>query len=196
MVKDRSTKRKKRPFCGNQHTSKQVDVNVSTSSSSKLSILDTANVSIEKETFEKIKGNRIIDIGTLISIFSILCCPKCLASGLKLTEDSKYGLCSNFALICDCGFVTGFTSTPKTKKANTINLLLVFGLRLIGRGFNAGKKLLMTLNLPFVTKSTFRSHELKLYEAVKFASEENMKMSSKVVKNLKRSGSCGVSVDE
>ncbi|GBM43822.1 hypothetical protein AVEN_170420-1 [Araneus ventricosus] len=111
MVKARSTKRKKRPFCGNQHTSKQVDVNVSTSSSSKLSILDTANVSIEK-----IKGNRIIDIGTLISIFSILCCPKCLASGLKLTEDSKYGLCSNFALICDCGFVTGFTSTPKTKK--------------------------------------------------------------------------------
>ncbi|GBM74674.1 hypothetical protein AVEN_58515-1 [Araneus ventricosus] len=53
----------------------------------------------------------------------------------------------------------------------------------------------MTLNLPFVTKSTFRSHELKLYEAVEFASEENMKMSSKEVKNLKRSGSCGVSVE-
>ncbi|GBM43821.1 hypothetical protein AVEN_170419-1 [Araneus ventricosus] len=53
----------------------------------------------------------------------------------------------------------------------------------------------MTLNLPFVTKSTFRSHELKLYEAVKFPSEENMQMSSKEVKNLKRSGSCGVSVD-
>ncbi|GBM74673.1 hypothetical protein AVEN_58514-1 [Araneus ventricosus] len=53
MVKAGSTKRKKHPFCGNQHTSKQVDVNVSTSSSSRLSILDTADVPIEKETFEK-----------------------------------------------------------------------------------------------------------------------------------------------
>ncbi|GBM40798.1 hypothetical protein AVEN_80805-1 [Araneus ventricosus] len=53
----------------------------------------------------------------------------------------------------------------------------------------------MTLNLPFVTISTFRNNELKLYEAVKFASEENMKMPSKEVMNLKRSGSSGVSVN-
>ncbi|GBL94779.1 hypothetical protein AVEN_244759-1 [Araneus ventricosus] len=102
MVKARSAKDKKCRFLENQHTSKPMDVNFSTTSSSKLSILDTTDVSIEKETFEDIK---------------------------------------------------------------------VLGLRLIGSGFNAGKKGLMTLNPPYVTKANFRSHELKLNEAVEFASE-------------------------
>ncbi|GFY23157.1 uncharacterized protein TNCV_3763971 [Trichonephila clavipes] len=68
---------------------------------------------------------------------SILCCPECYATGLKLAEDSKEGLCSNLCVTCSCGFMTGFTSTPKESKKFSLNTLLVFGLRLIGRGFTA-----------------------------------------------------------
>ncbi|GFS73313.1 uncharacterized protein TNCV_4711931 [Trichonephila clavipes] len=91
--------------------------------------------------------------------------------------------------------MTGFTSTPKENKKFSLNTLLVFGLRLIGRGFTDGKKLLCTLNLPCISKNTFRAHELKLLEAVQLCSEENMKAASKEVQNLKKSTTCGVSVD-
>ncbi|GFY19504.1 uncharacterized protein TNCV_4646772 [Trichonephila clavipes] len=121
-----------------------------------------------------------------MGIISILCCPECYATGLKLAEDSKEGLCSNLCVACSCGFMTGFTSTPKENKKFSLNTLLVFGLRLIGRGFTAGKKLLCTLNLPCISKNTFRAHELKLLEAVQLCSEENMKAASKEVQNLKK----------
>ncbi|GFT82431.1 uncharacterized protein TNCV_4927841 [Trichonephila clavipes] len=132
-----------------------------------------------------------------MGIISILFCPECYATGLKLAEDSKEGLCSNLCVACSCGFMTGFTSTPKENKKFSLNTLLVFGLRLIGRGFTAGKKLLCTLNLPCISKNTFRAHELKLLEVVQLCSEENMKAASKEVQNLKKkkSTTCGVSVD-
>ncbi|GFS72234.1 uncharacterized protein TNCV_2442691 [Trichonephila clavipes] len=128
-----------------------------------------------------------------MGIISILCCPECYATGLKLAEDSKEELCSNLCVACSCGFMTGFTSTPKENKKFFLNTLLVFGLRLIGRGFTAGKKL-CTLNLPYISKNTFRAHELML-EAVQLCSEENMKAASKEVQNFKKSTTFGVSVD-
>ncbi|GFT05632.1 uncharacterized protein TNCV_1044941 [Trichonephila clavipes] len=121
-----------------------------------------------------------------MGIISILCCPECYATGLKLEEDSKEGLCSNLCVTCSCGFMTGFTSTPKENKKFSLNTLLIFGLRLIGRGFTAGKKLLYTLNLPCISKNTFRAHELKLLDAVQLCSEENMKAASKEVQNFKK----------
>ncbi|GFU68873.1 uncharacterized protein TNCV_1548571 [Trichonephila clavipes] len=92
--------------------------------------------------------------------------------------------------------MTGFTSTLKENRKFSLNTLLVFGLRLIGRGFTAVKKLLCTLNLPCISKNTFRAHELKLLKAVQLCSEENMKAASKEVQNLKKSTACGVSVDD
>ncbi|GFT34827.1 putative DD41D transposase [Trichonephila clavipes] len=86
-------------------------------------------------------------------------------------------------LFC-CEFMTGFTSTPKENKKLSLNTLLVFGLRFIGRGFTAGKKLLCTLNLPCISKNIFRAHELKLLEAVQLCSEENMKAASKEVQSF------------
>ncbi|GFW43405.1 uncharacterized protein TNCV_2924531 [Trichonephila clavipes] len=40
-------------------------------------------------------------------------------------------------MACSCGFLTGFASSPKENKIFSLNTLLVFGLRLIGRGFTA-----------------------------------------------------------
>ncbi|GBN39792.1 hypothetical protein AVEN_217722-1 [Araneus ventricosus] len=193
MPKARSKKFKKRSFHGNRHRNSVPKNNVSTASATKLNTLESSD-GLEYD-FQELKGNRIIDIQTLLGVFSILSCPKCFATGLKLTEDSKEGLCSNFAIVCKCGFMAGFTSTPKENKKCSLNTLLVFGLRLMGRGFSAGMKLLCTLNLPYVCKKTFRIHELKLLEAVKYSCEENMKAASKEVQNLKKTTTCGVSVD-
>ncbi|GFW87902.1 uncharacterized protein TNCV_1360061 [Trichonephila clavipes] len=115
-----------------------------------------------------------------MGIISILCCPECYATGLKLAEDSKEGHCSNLCGACSCGFMTGFTSTLKENRKFSLNTLLVFGLRLIGRGLTAGKKLLCTLNFPCISKNIFRAHELKLLEVAQLCSEENMKPASKV----------------
>ncbi|GFU26548.1 uncharacterized protein TNCV_1836861 [Trichonephila clavipes] len=70
--------------------------------------------------------NRIINFQDLMGIISILCCPEYYATGLKLAEDSKEGLCSNLCVACSCGFMTGFTSTPKENKKLSLNTLLVF----------------------------------------------------------------------
>ncbi|GBN11246.1 hypothetical protein AVEN_237166-1 [Araneus ventricosus] len=193
MPKARSKKFKKRSFHGNRHRNSVPKNNVSTASATKLNTLKSSD-GLEYD-FQELKGNRIIDIQTLLGVFSILSCPKCFATGLKLTEDSKEGLCSNFARVCKCGFMAGFTTTPKEYKKCSLNTLLVFGLRLMGRGFSAGMKLLCTLNLPYVCKKTFRIHELKLLEAVKYSCEENMKAASKEVQNFKKTTTCGVSVD-
>ncbi|GBN94867.1 hypothetical protein AVEN_191471-1 [Araneus ventricosus] len=193
MPKARSKKFKKRSFYGNRHSNSVPKNNVSTANATKLNILESSD-GLESD-FQELKGNRIIDIHTLLGIFSILSCPQCFTTGLKLTEDSKEGLCSNFAIVCKCGFMAGFTSTRKENKKCSLNTLLVFGLRLMGRGFSAGMKLLCTLNLPYVCKETFRTHQLKLLEAVKYSCEENMKAASKEVQNFLKSTTCGVSVD-
>ncbi|GFV78530.1 uncharacterized protein TNCV_1888361 [Trichonephila clavipes] len=69
-----------------------------------------------------------------MGIISILCCPEYYATGLKVAEDSREGFCSNLCVACSCGFMTGFSSTPKENKKFSLSTLLVFGLRLIGRG--------------------------------------------------------------
>ncbi|GFU74680.1 uncharacterized protein TNCV_2457471 [Trichonephila clavipes] len=185
MPKARSKVSRKRKFYGNRFTKLALNSNNSTSASeAKLSTFDSFHV--PEPEFHGSTGNRIINFQALMGIISILCCPECYATGLKLAEDSKEGLCSNLCVACSCGFMTGFTSTPKENKKFSLNTLLVFGLRLIGRGFTAGKKLLCTLNLPCISKNTFRAHELKLLEAVQLCSEENMKAASKEVQNLKK----------
>lgn len=104
MPKARSNKAKKRTFYGIRYTTATKEnlvlPNIETASSSKLKIFDSSD---DKDAdFQTVKSNKIIDIQTLISIFPVLCCPQCFATGLKLSEDSKEGLCSNFNLACDC----------------------------------------------------------------------------------------------
>ncbi|GFU24762.1 uncharacterized protein TNCV_793861 [Trichonephila clavipes] len=187
MPKARSKVARKRKFYGNKFTKLAFNSNNTSASEAKLSTFDSFDV--PESEFHDFTGNRIINFQALMGIISILCCPECYATGLKLAEDSKEGLCSNLCVACSCGFLTGFTSTPKENKKFSLNTLLVFGLRLIGRGFTAGKK------LPCISKNTFRAHELKLLEAVQLCSEENMKAASKEVQIFKKSTTCGVSVD-
>ncbi|GFX43832.1 uncharacterized protein TNCV_4111111 [Trichonephila clavipes] len=179
MPKARSKVSRKRKFYGNRFTKLALNSNNTSASEAKLSTFDSFDV--PEPEFHGSTGNRIINFQALMGIISILCCLECYATGLKLAEDSKERLCSNLCVACSCGFTTGFTSTPKENKKFSLNTLLIFGLRLIGRGFTAGKKLLCTLNLPCISKNTFRANELKLLEAVQLCSEENMKAASKEV---------------
>lgn len=196
MPKVRAKKSKKRNFHGNRYTATKPSDDISTASSYKLKFPTNEEI---KESFEddanKLNGNRIFDLNTLIFVFSMLCCPECFQTGLKLEEDSKFGLCSNFCLVCNCGYKLGFASTPKKDKKNILNSFLVLGLRLIGKGYTSGKKLLFTLNLPFISKAAFRRHECQLLEAVQSVSEKNMTEAAREVKNLKSTVACGVSVD-
>ncbi|GBM96067.1 hypothetical protein AVEN_111458-1 [Araneus ventricosus] len=156
---------------------------------------DYAELKDEINGRNELKGNRIMDIFILNCVFSALCCPQCLKTGLKLIEEFRFRLYSNFTLTCKCGYKNCFTSTAKIGRKSTLNTLLVLGLRLIGKGFTAGKKLLCTVNLPFMSKSTFRRHEDQLLKAVRCAADKNIKEAATEVRAKTKTSACGVSVD-
>lgn len=206
MGKSRNYVRKKRKFSGNRFSKidqgrndddMEVAENVPTASSLKLDQNEVIPENSECISEEKLYGNRIFDLEILISIFTLLCCPKCLKNSLELTEDSTFGLCSNYLLKCKgCDFMKGFSSTKKVEQLNIINTLMVYGLHLIGKGYSSGKKLCSILNLPYFSKQTFRRLEEKLLNVVSKIANDNMTEAAEEI----RKGSdvpvkCGVSVD-
>ncbi|GFW10321.1 uncharacterized protein TNCV_5096721 [Trichonephila clavipes] len=125
----------------------------------------------------------------------------CTAGSLYLVEDSRFGLSSNFSLHCkNCSFISAFCTSKKLDKMNELNTRFVYGLRLIGRGVSAGKKLCAVLNLPpFLLKLAFRQQEKNLLSAAIFIGEKIMNDAAKGIRQLKQSihgtVNCGVSVD-
>ncbi|GFV11117.1 uncharacterized protein TNCV_2718611 [Trichonephila clavipes] len=153
MLKARS--KVSRKFYGNRERFTKLALNSNNTSASEAKLSTFDNFDVPEPEFHGSTGNRIINFQALMGIISILCYPECYATGLKLSEDSREGLCSNSCVACSYGFMTGFTSTPKENKKFSLNTLLVFELRLIGEEFTAGKKLLCTLNLPCISKNIF-----------------------------------------
>ncbi|GFU12350.1 uncharacterized protein TNCV_723301 [Trichonephila clavipes] len=120
-------------------------------------------------------GNRIIDMEVLLNLFLQLCCPRCFEEGIQLSEDSTYGLCSNFVIRCKhCDFYSGFSSSKKTLNCPEVNTRFVYGMRQIGKGFSAGFKLCGTLNLPRLSKTAYTNHENKLMSVISEVSELSM----------------------
>ncbi|GFW74716.1 uncharacterized protein TNCV_962911 [Trichonephila clavipes] len=66
-------------------------------------------------------------------------------------------------------------------------------MRIIGKGFSAGKKLFSMLNIPYPSKCTYRQHEIKLLHAASQAANNSMFESAKSIAEC--SNECGVSVD-
>ncbi|GFT82884.1 uncharacterized protein TNCV_4434331 [Trichonephila clavipes] len=66
-------------------------------------------------------------------------------------------------------------------------------MRIIGKGFSAGKKLFSMLNIPYPSKCTYRQHEIKLLHAASQAANNSMLESAKSIAEC--SNECGVSVD-
>ncbi|GFV61256.1 uncharacterized protein TNCV_891031 [Trichonephila clavipes] len=114
--------------------------------------LESSHKSLEifsENKFETCQGDRIVTLTNLISLFAIVFCPDCYYQGVELIEDSVSGLCSNMNLKCKyCSFFKAFPTTEKMNGSCLLNSLIVLGLRIIGKGFSAGKK---TMFFPWLT---------------------------------------------
>ncbi|GFW44906.1 CCHC-type domain-containing protein [Trichonephila clavipes] len=173
MAKSRSGRSKKRRFTGNRYTIRATinendetsELNSTESASAKK--LESSHRSLEifsERLFETSKDNRIVSWTTLISFFAIVCCPDCYSQGLELIEDSVSGLCSHM------------------------------NLKIIGKGFSAGKKLCAFLGLPFLSKLAFRNQERKLLKATERVAQENINAALSEIKGNSFT-KCGISID-
>ncbi|GFT86588.1 CCHC-type domain-containing protein, partial [Trichonephila clavipes] len=204
-VSGRSGRSKKRRFTGNRYTIRATinendeasELNSTESASAKK--LESSHTSLEifsERLFETSKDNRIVSWTTLISFFAIVCCPDCYSQGLELIEDSVSGLCSHMNLKCkNCSFFKGFPTTEKMKGSCLINSSIVLGLRIIGKGFSAGKKLCAFLGLPFLSKLAFRNQERKLLKATELVAQENINAALSEIKGSNSFTKCGISID-
>ncbi|GFX89599.1 CCHC-type domain-containing protein [Trichonephila clavipes] len=184
MAKSRSRRSKKRRFTGNRYTIRATinendetsELNSTESASAKK--LESSHTSLEifsERLFETSKDNRI---------------------GLELIEDSVSGLCSHMNLKCkNCSFFKGFPTTEKMKGSCLINSSIVLGLRIIGKGFSAGKKLCAFLGLPFLSKLAFRNQERKLLKATERVAQENINAALSEIKGSNSFTKCGISID-
>ncbi|GFT02553.1 CCHC-type domain-containing protein [Trichonephila clavipes] len=152
--------------------SKNSSATSTNASSSKIKIPAAFDEEIAEYQRKPLTGNRIIDMEVLLNLFLQLCCPRCFEEGILVSEDSTYGLCSNFVIRCKhCDFYSGFSSSKKTLNCLEVNTRFVYGMRKIGKGFSAGFKLCGTLNLPRLSKTAYTNHENKLMSVISEVSE-------------------------
>ncbi|GFW39409.1 CCHC-type domain-containing protein [Trichonephila clavipes] len=155
--------------------SKNSSATSTNASSSKIKIPAAFDEEIAEYQRKPLTGNRIIDMEVLLNLFLQLCCPRCFEEGILLSEDSTYGLCSNFVIRCKhCDFYSGFSSSKKTLNCPEVNTRFVYGMRQIGKGFSAGFKSCGTLNLPRLSKTAYTNHENKLMSVISEVSELSM----------------------
>ncbi|GFW99033.1 hypothetical protein TNCV_1782521 [Trichonephila clavipes] len=131
--------------------------------------LESSHTSLEiftERLFETSKDNRIVSWTTLISFFAIVCCPDCYSQGLELIEDSVSGLCSHMNLKVQKLLLLfkGFPTTEKMKGSCLINSSIVLGLRIIGKGFSAGK-IMCFPRFTFPVKTCFPQSRKKTVES-------------------------------
>ncbi|GFT20637.1 uncharacterized protein TNCV_1384871 [Trichonephila clavipes] len=156
--KNRNSTRKSK-FKGNRYTIKnnQYEIN-------KMSDLHLLQV---KENFKRIQKmsntvenedrNVIINLEISSNVISLLCCPECLENKLQLLQESVFGLASNMILKCkNCNFLSSFCTSMKVNKLHNINLSFVFGLRIIGKGHSAARKLCSAINVKSPSKTAFK----------------------------------------
>ncbi|GFT11505.1 CCHC-type domain-containing protein [Trichonephila clavipes] len=162
-AKRKVSAKRKRQFRGNGSTikySKNSSATSTNASSSKIKIPPAFDEEIAEYQRKPLTGNRIIDMEVLLNLFLQLCYPRCFEEGILLSEDSTYGLCSNFVIRCKhCDFYSGFSSSKKTLSCPEVNTRFVYGMRQIEKGFSAGFKLCGTLNLPRLSKTAYTTHE-------------------------------------
>ncbi|GFV10357.1 CCHC-type domain-containing protein [Trichonephila clavipes] len=175
MAKSRSGRSKKRRFTGNRYTIRAtINENDETSelNSTESASAKSWNQAIQvwkfsqKDCLKLLKDNRIVSWTTLIFFFAIVCCPDLLFSGLGTYRR----LCQWIMLtyepkVQNCSFFKGFPTTEKMKGSCLINSSIVLGLRIIGKGFSAGKNYVLSSVLPFLSKLAFRNQERKLLKS-------------------------------
>lgn len=107
-------------------------------------------------------------------------CSHCKEGTVIFLQESRTGLGNRWFMKCqnnDCGFTSlSFDTTSKQERIYDVNRSLVLGLRMIGRGFSAAKKLLSILNLPLpVSRGPWGNHTKALNEIVTKLLEEDLR---------------------
>ncbi|GFW43315.1 uncharacterized protein TNCV_2923631 [Trichonephila clavipes] len=166
MAKSRSGRSKKRRFTGNRYT-----IRSTINENDETSELNSTESASAKSWNQAIQG-------------------------LELIEDSVSGLCSHMNLKCkNCSFFKGFPTTEKMKGSCLINSSIVLRLKIIGKGFSAGKKLCAFLGLPFLSKLAFCNQERKLLKATERVAQENINAALSEIKGSNSFTKCGISID-
>ncbi|GFT25596.1 uncharacterized protein TNCV_1965181 [Trichonephila clavipes] len=88
-----------------------------------------------------------------------------------------------------------FPYDREDESSGLINSSIVLGLRIIGKGFSAGKKLCAFLGLPFLSKLAFRNQERKLLKATERVAQENINAALSEIKGSNSFTKCGISID-
>ncbi|GFR13671.1 hypothetical protein TNCT_464981 [Trichonephila clavata] len=129
-------RRKKRRFCGNQHSKNEtlepVGIDVSSASSKKLCLDSCSYQSNSSES----KGYRLINLDILLEELSkYLICFYC-GSKAVLKEKVLFGLVSEFYIDCDsCAMQSTFKSSPVFESSNhdyEINTRITYAMRTLG----------------------------------------------------------------
>ncbi|GFW12200.1 uncharacterized protein TNCV_5111451 [Trichonephila clavipes] len=130
----------------------------------------------------------------------ILCCPVCFERKVSVVQDSVFGLALNMTLKCEnCDYSFSFCTSEKVNKLHSINLAFVFGMRIIGKGHSAAKKLCSAINIDVPSKRAFGFLEKKLEFAASNVACNTMKEAALEIRsnetNTELFSQCGVSVD-
>ncbi|XP_032242888.2 uncharacterized protein LOC116621099 [Nematostella vectensis] len=225
MPKNRSVRRPKRRFSGNQHTKLQetspkiakkddvdetrVDVNTSSRrsvSSKKLSKdVPKLSTSFHEQSGEPfITGYRLIDIEILSEILYSRRCSECADSSLTLMENQlqRKGCASSLRLLCSsCGWKTEFFTSKKQAKSYEVNRHLVYSMRSLGKGHSGAKRFCTLMNMPPPpTARAYSKNSKTISKHIKAIASETMKRAAIEIKDQKAASAddivnCGVSCD-
>ena len=162
--KDRGKRRKKRGFCGNQHTKKQKqnenDEQQSINNDVDLAVLSCSYTVSEAKLSkqmpvipplndERVTGMRFMDMELLGEVFEMLPCPECKQPMLELVEEKRYGLACEMCIRClGCAWEHSFLNTKKTERSYQINRRVFYSMRRVGGGYQSLKKFLYLMNHP------------------------------------------------
>lgn len=149
-------RRKKRRFCGNQHSPSVTQNNTSSalpclSASAKKLRLDT-HLDERPNTSKHSNGYRLVNIDILLSELSqFLICNNC-SSRAALKERVVYGLVSEFYVECkSCSKIFPFKSSPLIEQSNhayEVNSRIIYAMRTVGLGLRGIKNFCTAMDLP------------------------------------------------
>ena len=131
----------------------------------------------------------VVDKNTLNeNLQSSAVCSKCKEGSIVLIEESRSGLGSNWSIVCqnsECSTKNSLPTTPK-QRFYDVNRALVLGLRLIGRGYSAVRKVLSILNLPApISRPCWTGHTKAIEEVAFQLLDENLKQAAIELKQWK-----------
>lgn len=219
MGKQRSERRKKRRFSGNQFskpkkTATEVNVGDLPCSTSQQTSVDSqacsasrrklSSVPVMEETPAEpehtcngyVTGFRFIDLQILASILMLLPCPECYQLTIALMENNqkRQGCASQLKVICqNCGWKEDFFTSPKGEKAYDVNRRFVYAMRSLGKGHSGAKKFCGLMNMPEpLAQSAYWSTSKIIGQHVKTIAKESMSAAASELKQTRQADDNGI----